>query len=117
MGNLNYDTREYDLEDFFQGYGIIYKIKISYCRDGKSKGFAHVTFKYYEDAMDALDNLNGEILDGRALRLDDAGVDKSSYTPKNRHDRHKDYDSYSNEYNRDEGFYPDDNDDLLYTSS
>lgn len=45
-------------------------IRIAYNRDGISKGFAYVEFKYLEDAADAHDNLNNSELDGRALKLD-----------------------------------------------
>lgn len=38
--------------------------------DGNPKGFCHVEFNSHEDAKRALDQLAGQYLDGRAVRLD-----------------------------------------------
>lgn len=55
VGNLSYDTNEETIEQLFESKGKIIDIRIAYNRDGESKGFAYVEFKYLEDAEDALD--------------------------------------------------------------
>ncbi|XP_055860173.1 uncharacterized protein LOC106056709 isoform X2 [Biomphalaria glabrata] len=48
-------------------YGDISNVKIIRDTDGTSKGFAFVTFKKVEDAVKAIEMLNGKEIDGRVL--------------------------------------------------
>mmetsp|Transcript_8609 Transcript_8609/g.14555 ORF Transcript_8609/g.14555 Transcript_8609/m.14555 type:complete len:87 (+) Transcript_8609:1667-1927(+) len=70
VGNLSPFSDEYALEQFFEGFGPIAHIRVSYSPDGYSNGYAHVEFRYPEDALDALDNLDGLELNGKILRIE-----------------------------------------------
>lgn len=54
--NLAFETRERDLLEFFSQYGHVEEIEIKYEKDGRSKGFAFVTFYHSLDAKNALEN-------------------------------------------------------------
>jgi RNA recognition motif-containing protein len=62
---LSYNTRESDLQKFFEKYGNVTRVKILMREDGKSKGIGFVTFEknpHAKNAMSYQDNLE---LDGR----------------------------------------------------
>ena len=67
VGNLNYQTTEEGLKNFFKEYGVV-SVRIIKNQLGKSKGYGFVDF-------DSLDNLNkalsknGKQLDSRNIRL------------------------------------------------
>ena len=65
VGNLSYQLDDQGLEDFAYKIGKIKDCYIERDRDGRSKGFGIVEFKYYQDASKAIDKLNGMDLDGR----------------------------------------------------
>ena len=67
---MSFDTRETAIEEHFETYGKIVDVRLAYSRDGVSKGFGYVEFKYIKDSEDALQSLSGQHLDGRALKLD-----------------------------------------------
>ncbi|XP_071377582.1 cold-inducible RNA-binding protein B-like isoform X2 [Centroberyx affinis] len=74
VGGLSFETDETSLEDAFSKYGNIVKVDVVKDRDTrKSRGFGFVTFENPQDAKDALDAMNGKIIDGRAIRVDEAG--------------------------------------------
>ncbi|VTZ68429.1 U4/U6 snRNA-associated-splicing factor, putative [Plasmodium chabaudi chabaudi] len=70
--NLNYNTRKYKLEQFFQQIGEIENInlskKTSEKNNKRNKGYAFITFKNKDDATAAL-ILNDSILDGRNILI------------------------------------------------
>ena len=59
VGNLSFETQESAIENFFEAYGKIVDVRLAYSRDGASKGFGYVEFKYTKDSEDALNNLSG----------------------------------------------------------
>ena len=69
---MSFDTKETELKEFFRQIGKINEVRISYNQNGRSKGYAHVEFKYPEDVDKAVHKLNGLQIDGRTLRLDKA---------------------------------------------
>ena len=70
VGDLHPDVTELTLYDIFSKAGIVLSIRI--CKDnvtGKSLGYAYVNFKYYLDALSALDTFNFEMIFGRPIRV------------------------------------------------
>lgn len=65
VGNLNYRTTEDTLGDIFSEYGDVVEVTII-----EGKGFGFVEFESEEDAKEAIENLNGEEVDGRRIRVD-----------------------------------------------
>ncbi|CAL9688815.1 unnamed protein product [Knipowitschia caucasica] len=74
IGGLSFDTNEDTLAAAFGKYGSIEKVDVIRDREtGRSRGFGFVKYDNAEDAKDALDAMNGKTLDGRAIRVDEAG--------------------------------------------
>ncbi|KAJ8274073.1 hypothetical protein COCON_G00086980 [Conger conger] len=74
VGGLNFDTTEESLELAFSKYGNISKIDVIRDREThRSRGFGFVTFENPDDAKDALEGMNGKTVDGRTIRVDEAG--------------------------------------------
>lgn len=70
VGNLSYDVTNESLRSFFAQCGEVSDMHIATDRDtGRARGFAFVTMKTDEDAAYAMAQLNGAMLDGRALRV------------------------------------------------
>lgn len=67
MGNLSFDTDERTLDEYFREYGDIVEVNIPVGREGRSLGFGTVQFKSNYDAENAIDRLNGEVIDGRKI--------------------------------------------------
>ena len=73
VGNLSYGTTEDSLRSHFEQCGTVSDVIIITDRDtGRSKGFGFVTMDSDEGAQSAIDQLNGQDLDGRPLRIDEA---------------------------------------------
>ena len=71
VGNLSYSTTDEGLRAFFSEAGDVTEAEIVIDRaTGRSKGFAFVTMATDEAAQNAINNLNGQSLDNRALRID-----------------------------------------------
>ena len=73
IGNLSYDTTDDTLRTFFESNGhTVESVTVVLDRDtGRSRGFAFVEMA--DDAgRTALESLNGQSLDGRDLRIDQA---------------------------------------------
>ncbi|KAK1805929.1 hypothetical protein P4O66_012975 [Electrophorus voltai] len=74
IGGLSYETTEQSLEDAFSKYGTIAKVDIIRDREtDRSRGFGFVTFENPDDAKDAMAAMNGKSVDGRMIRVDEAG--------------------------------------------
>ncbi|XP_028395526.1 RNA binding protein fox-1 homolog 3-like [Dendronephthya gigantea] len=69
--NLPFRIRDNDLHDMFGKYGEILEAEIIYNERG-SKGFGFVTMTQAADAMKARDNLNGTVIDGRKIEVNNA---------------------------------------------
>jgi RNA recognition motif-containing protein len=70
VGNLNYDIGSEELERIFGEFGDIEDaVVISDRQSGRSKGFGFVTFASDENAQEAIDNMNGKEIEGRALTV------------------------------------------------
>ncbi|MDD5627125.1 MAG: RNA-binding protein [Patescibacteria group bacterium] len=73
VGGLSYNTTEETLKDFFSQAGAVESAMIITDKmSGRSKGFGFVEMASDEDAQKAIETLNGQELDGRSLRIDEA---------------------------------------------
>ncbi len=74
VGNLNYNTNEESLRQMFGANGReVASVSIIMDREtGRSRGFAFVEMTTDEFAQQALKELDGADLDGRALRINEA---------------------------------------------
>uniref|UniRef100_A0A9J8CSQ1 Cold inducible RNA binding protein n=2 Tax=Cyprinus carpio TaxID=7962 RepID=A0A9J8CSQ1_CYPCA len=74
VGGLSFDTTEQSLEDAFSKYGVITNVHVARNREtNRSRGFGFVTFENPDDAKDAMEGMNGKSVDGRTIRVDEAG--------------------------------------------
>ena len=72
-GNLPYGVTSADLEGMFAEYGGVSKADVIMDRDtGRSKGFGFVEMVSDEAAQAAINGLNGQQHDGRALQVNEA---------------------------------------------
>ena len=78
VGNMSFNTSEDSVRDFFSKVGGITSVRIAVGEDGRARGFCHVEFESAAAAKEAL-QLNGEDLDGRAVRLDLSGDRKPGF--------------------------------------
>jgi RNA recognition motif-containing protein len=70
IGNLSYRLKEKDLAQVLGEYGAVKSVKIITDREtGRSKGFGFVEMENDSEGENAMKELNGAELDGRALVL------------------------------------------------
>jgi len=73
VGGLSYNTTEDGIAEFFADCGDVSNIRIAVDHaTGNSKGFAHVEFTDASSVGKAVKK-SGEKLDGRTIRVDEAG--------------------------------------------
>ena len=73
VGNLSYNVRDDDLQQAFAQYGTVSSAKVMMDRDtGRSKGFGFVEMGSDAEAQSAINGMNGQALDGRALVVNEA---------------------------------------------
>ncbi|XP_059626639.1 glycine-rich RNA-binding protein 4, mitochondrial [Cornus florida] len=70
IGGLCYDTNEAVLKDAFGQHGEIIEVRvICHHVSGKSKGYGFVQFTSESEASKALKEMDGQLLDGRNIRV------------------------------------------------
>ncbi len=73
IGNLSYGVTSSDLEQMMSPHGAVVSAEVIMDRTtGQSKGFGFVEMGSDEEAQAAIDALNGQDHDGRALRVNEA---------------------------------------------
>ncbi len=73
VGNLAYSTNDESLRSAFAAYGEVASARVVSDRmTGRSKGFGFVEMPDRAQAQAAIDALNGQELDGRALRVNES---------------------------------------------
>ena len=73
VGNLSYSIRDEDLQQAFAQYGSVSSAKVMMDRDtGRSKGFGFVEMGSDAEAQAAINAMNGQALDGRAIVVNEA---------------------------------------------
>jgi cold-inducible RNA-binding protein len=70
VGNLSFNTTENDLQDAFAAHGSVTETNLMMDRTtGRPRGFGFVTMSSDEEAQAAMEALNGQSVDGRALTV------------------------------------------------
>ena len=73
IGNMSSDTTEDHLRQAFTSFGEVSTVRIITDRDsGQPKGFAFVEMSTKDEAVAAINGLNGQELNGRALNVNEA---------------------------------------------
>src|SRR5437868_15434961 len=73
VGNLPYGMSDSDLQNLFEPHGAVQSAQVIKDRDtGRSKGFGFVEMDSDEQAQAAIDGLNGQDINGRALTVNEA---------------------------------------------
>ncbi|MDI1451593.1 RNA-binding protein, partial [Polyangium sp. 6x1] len=73
VGNLSYSTTQASLESAFAAAGTVREVAMPIDREtGQPRGFAFVTMGNAHEALNAISQLNGLMLDGRALKVNEA---------------------------------------------
>jgi len=73
VGNLPYEIDEDTIEAKFSAHGAVNKVKILTDREtGQSRGIAFVTMDDLKEAQEAIKALDGEEIDGRAIKVNQA---------------------------------------------
>ena len=73
VGGLSWNTDDEGLRAAFAQFGDVTDAKVIKDRDtGRSRGFGFVTFANASDSQNALNEMNGTMLDGRTIKVDTA---------------------------------------------
>src|SRR6187402_2305621 len=73
VGNLPYQVRDSDLEQAFGQFGSVTSAKVMMEREtGRSKGFGFVEMGSDAEAQAAINGMNGQSLEGRAIVVNEA---------------------------------------------
>ena len=73
VGNLSFQTTEDSFRAMFDGYGEVSSAKIITDREtGRSKGFGFIDMPNDDEAAKAIEELNGNEIDGRPLTVNEA---------------------------------------------
>jgi cold-inducible RNA-binding protein len=73
VGNLSYQTTQDELHAAFAQFGNVERVNIVTDRDtGQPRGFAFVEMTEAKDAQNAIAQLNGAELNGRAMNVNEA---------------------------------------------
>jgi RNA recognition motif-containing protein len=73
VGNLPYSATEASLREAFAASGTVDSVSLITDRDtGQSKGFAFVEMSSDSEAQRAIQTMNGQSLDGRQIKVNEA---------------------------------------------
>jgi RNA recognition motif-containing protein len=73
VGNLSFGATEDSVRSMFEAYGTVDRVSIVTDRDsGQPRGFGFVEMASNSEADNAISELNGRELDGRALNINEA---------------------------------------------
>ena len=73
VGNLSFDESDSSLETAFASHGQVASARVITDRDsGRSRGFGFVEMLDQAEGEAAVEKLNGQDLDGRPLRVNEA---------------------------------------------
>jgi RNA recognition motif-containing protein len=73
VGNLSFNSSRESIEAMFAATGQVREVAMPTDREtGQPRGFAFVTMGTAQEADTAISQLNGAMLDGRALRVNEA---------------------------------------------
>ena len=70
VGNLSYRKREGEVKKMFQKFGkVLYVKNVVDPKNGHNRGFSFVQMPSKENALNAIDHLNGKLVDDRTLKV------------------------------------------------
>lgn len=70
VGNLSRETNEEQLREAFSKYGeIVSLIIVRDKKNGRSRGFGFVGMASEQHALTAIEELHGQVLEGRVLKV------------------------------------------------
>ncbi len=73
VGNLPFTVQEQELKELFSKYGSVTNVQLISDREtGRSKGFGFVELSNEDEASNAIRELNGKDLGGRAVIVNEA---------------------------------------------
>jgi cold-inducible RNA-binding protein len=73
VGNLSYQTTEQELEAAFGQYGAVERASVVRDREtGQPRGFAFVEMTNSAEAIKAIQGLDGQEMNGRAIKVNEA---------------------------------------------
>jgi RNA recognition motif-containing protein len=73
VGNLSYNATDAEIRELFEAHGSVTDVFIVKDREsGRPRGFAFVSMETPEQMNAAIEALNGEEFDGRALQINEA---------------------------------------------
>jgi RNA recognition motif-containing protein len=73
VGNLAYSVRDEALQEAFSQFGTVTSAKVMMDREtGRSKGFGFVEMGSDPEAQSAINGMNGQALEGRAIVVNEA---------------------------------------------
>ena len=73
VGNLAFSSTEETINNLFSQHGTVDSCRFITDRDtGRSKGFGFVEMSSSEEAQEAISRLDGQEVDGRALKVNEA---------------------------------------------
>jgi RNA recognition motif-containing protein len=73
VGNLSFHSTDDSIREAFSQHGSVTDVHVVMDREtGRSRGFAFVTMGNNGEASTAIAAMNGAMLDGRALRVNEA---------------------------------------------
>jgi RNA recognition motif-containing protein len=73
VGNLSYQVKEKDLRDAFAAYEHVESVAVITDRTtGRSNGFGFVEIADEAEAKAAIEEMDGKVLEGRALKVNEA---------------------------------------------
>jgi cold-inducible RNA-binding protein len=73
VGNMSFDTTGDTLRELFAAHGEVVSVNVITDRhSGRPRGFAFVEMATDEAARTAIAALNGQVVDGRQLKVDEA---------------------------------------------
>ena len=73
VGSLSWNTNDDELRRAFEGFGEVTDAKVISDREtGRSRGFGFVTFSDAAAADTATKEMNGALLDGRTINVNEA---------------------------------------------
>jgi len=80
VSNLGFNVDTEELKKLFSAYGIVASVNIILDKlTNRSRGYAFIRMRDSSAAQKAMRELNGAMIDGRALRLNEAKRNERSY--------------------------------------
>ncbi|MGI6484434.1 MAG: RNA recognition motif domain-containing protein [Candidatus Dojkabacteria bacterium] len=80
VGNLSWNVRDEELKEAFAPHGTVEEAVVIMDRmKNRSKGFGFVTMSTEEEAQKAMEALNGQEIDGRAVNVSLAREEKKEF--------------------------------------